>query len=257
MAKKGQNVWFDLMTTDVVAAKQFYSETIGWKTQDWPDADPKNPYTMWMIGERPIGGVMGTPAEAKGVPPHWMAHTKVDDVDATVALAKKLGGTLHKEPWDIPKVGRLAILADPQGAAFSVYKPEEDVPIAAASQPGEFSWSELNTTDYESAWKFYSQLFGWKATEAMDMGEGVGTYFMFSDPDNVTKGGMSNMAKMMNAPAHWLHYVTVDDMGAALDRVKSKGGKVLNGPMDVPGGDVVAQCQDPQGGLFALHARKE
>jgi predicted enzyme related to lactoylglutathione lyase len=256
MAKKGQNVWFDLMTSDVAAAKRFYSEVIGWKTEDWKDSDPKNPYTMWKIGERPIGGVMGTPAEAAGVPPHWMAHTKVDDVDATVAEAKKLGGSVHKPAWDIPNVGRLAILADPQGAAFSVYKPSEDTPTAPPSQAGEFSWAELNTTDYESAWKFYSQLFGWKATESMDMGEGMGMYFMFSDPDKVTKGGMSNMAKTMNAPAHWLHYVTVDDINGAVERVKSKGGKVLNGPMDVPGGDVIAQCQDPQGGFFALHARK-
>ncbi|MPZ17617.1 MAG: hypothetical protein GEV06_06870 [Luteitalea sp.] len=88
----------------------------------------------------------------------------------------------------------------------------------------------------------------------MDMGAGMGIYFMFNDPDKITKGGMSNMAKAMNMPPHWLHYVTVDEIAATMERVKSKGGKVLNGPMDVPGGDQIAQCQDPQGGFFAVYA---
>jgi predicted enzyme related to lactoylglutathione lyase len=253
---KGRNVWFDLLTTDLEGAKRYYSEVIGWKTEQWADADPKMPYTMWKAGDAMIGGVMPLPDEAKqmGAPTHWIAYTTVDDVDATTAECSKTGGKVYKAPFDIPKVGRVAVLADPQGAVFAVFKPAGgEMPAAPAEQPGHFSWAELNTIDYEGAWKFYSHLFGWVERSKMDMGP-MGIYFMFNDPTVHTKGGMSNMAKQMNMPAHWLHYVTVSDIEATCARVKQHGGRVLNGPMPIPGDDFIAQCMDPQGGAFAVYA---
>jgi len=254
MASKGQNVWYDLMTTNVEGATAFYTETIGWKTQVWKDGDPNKPYTMWKAGESPLGGVMALADEAKamGAPPHWIAYTVVDDVDASAQTAEKLGGKVYASPMDIPEVGRFAILADPQGATFAIFKPAGEM-NAPPDAPGQFSWAELNTTDYEAAWKFYSELFGWQHRSSMEMGPS-GTYFMFNDPSEKTKGGMSNMAKQMNAPAHWLHYVTVDDMDGTVERIKKHGGKILNGPMDIPGDDKIAQCQDPQGAFFAVFA---
>ena len=254
MAKQGQNVWYELMTTDVESAKRFYGETIGWSTESWDEAPADKPYTMWKAGENYIGGVMTLPEEAKkmGAPPHWIAYTQVDDVDATTAKAKELGGDVHAPPFDIPKVGRIAILADPQGASFAVFKPENDSPPPTKSV-GTFSWAELNTTDYEAAWKFYSKLFGWVEKSTMDMGE-MGKYFMFNDPDEATQGGMSNMAKKMNMPAHWLHYITVENMDETVERIKKQGGTVVNGPMPIPGDDVIAQCKDPQGVFFAIYA---
>jgi hypothetical protein len=153
---------------------------------------------------------------------------------------------------DIPKVGRFAMLADPQGASFAIFKPEGEAP-PPADAAGQFSWAELNTTDYEAAWKFYSALFDWKHRSSMEMGP-AGTYFMWHDPTEKTKGGMSNMAKQMNVPAHWLHYVTVDDIAATVERIKHKGGKILHGPAEIPGDDMIAQCQDPQGAFFAVYA---
>ena len=255
MASKGQNVWFDLMTTDMEKAKAFYTEAVGWKTKQWDDADPNMPYTMWVAGGRTLGGVMPLAEQAKamGAPPHWIGYTVVDDVDASAKKAKQLGGRVYAPPMDIPKVGRFAVLADPQGATFAIFKPAGEME-APPDAVGEFSWAELNTTDYEAAWKFYSELFGWKHRSSMDMGEGMGTYFMFNDPSEKTKGGMSNMAKQMNLPAHWLHYVTVDDVDAACKRIEQKGGKVVNGPMPIPGDDIIAQCQDPQGAFFAVYA---
>jgi uncharacterized protein len=254
MTSRGQNVWFDLMTTDMEGAKTFYTEAIGWKTQAWEDADPSMPYTMWVAGEAPLGGMMPLPEEARsmGAPPHWVAYTVVDDVDATAAQAEKLGATIYAPPTDIPKVGRFAMLADPQGATFAILKPIDDTD-APPDAVGQFSWAELNTTDYEAAWKFYSELFGWKHRSSMDMGP-AGTYFMWNDAEEKTKGGMSNMAKQMNMPAHWLHYVTVEDVHATVRRVEQHGGKVLNGPMEIPGDDLIAQCLDPQGGAFAVYA---
>lgn len=256
MAKKGQNVWYELMTTDTAAAQRFYTEAIGWKTKQWDQAPADEPYTFWMASEQMVGGLMALPAQAKGAPPHWLAYTRVDDVDATAREAASLGGKVLHDPFDVPTVGRMAVLADPQGAAFAVFKGEQEMEVRAEGL-GEFSWSELNTSDWKAAFGFYSQLFGWQRLEEMDMGPELGTYFMWSDPDKVTKGGMSNAASMMKFPPSWLHYVNVDDVPAALARTTSKGGKILNGPETIPDGGVIAQCMDPQGAAFALYARSK
>lgn len=254
MVSTGQNVWFDLMTTDIEGAKRFYSDVIGWKTEQWKDGDPNMPYTMWSVDGESLGGLMALPEEARkaGAPPHWMAYTVVEDVDASANKARELGGQVHLPPTDIPTVGRFAVLADPQGATFAIFRPAGDM-NPPPDKVGQFSWAELNTTDYEAAWKFYSELFGWKHRSSMDMGP-MGTYFMWNDPTEKTKGGMSNVAKAMNVPAHWLHYITVDDCDATAKKIAEKGGKVMNGPMDIPGDDRIAQCQDPQGGFFAIYS---
>ena len=251
---QGRFVWYELMTSDVEAAKSFYTEVIGWKTKAW---EGPGDYTMWVAGEFPIGGVMTLPDEVKqmGVPPHWMGHVRVDSADAAVKKVEELGGKVLRPPEDIPEVGRFAIVADPQGAALSLFQPEREMPPGDGKARGEISWHELNTTDYESAWKFYSGLFGWKETDSMDMGEGMGTYFMFtSQGQDTSMGGMSNIAKAQGFPPSWLFYANVEDIDAAVERVKNNGGAVMNGPMDVPGGGKIAQCTDPQGAAFALYA---
>ncbi len=254
MTTIGRNVWFELLTTDTKAAEAFYSETIGWKAETGT-MEGMPPYTMWKMGEDSMAGMMTLPAEAAemGAPPHWMAYTTVENVDETASKATELGGKTLKAGFSVPNIGRMAILADPQGAAFAVFTPETEIPEAKPERLGSFSWAELNTTDYEGAWKFYAELFEWKHKSSMDMGE-MGTYFMFDGGDSATKGGMSNTAAMMKMPAHWLHYVTVDDCDAAAERVTKNGGKILNGPMDIPGGDRIAQCMDPQGAAFAIYS---
>ena len=99
---------------------------------------------------------------------------------------------------------------------------------------------------------FYSELFGWRATTSMNMGPELGEYFMFGNDPKTSLGGMSNAANMMKAPAHWLHYVNVKSVDETAQLIPQKGGKVLNGPMEVPGGDRIAQCMDPQGAMFAI-----
>lgn len=260
MSNKGRFVWYDLMTTDPAAAKAFYTETIGWKTQPFEGGDKA--YTMWVAGETPIGGVMDLPEEVKkmGAPPHWLAYVQVENVDATVKQVKELGGTVHHPGMDIPKVGRFGVIADPQGATIAVFTPEQEMKLPPREQQGVYSWHELNTTDWEGAWKFYSKLFGWVESSQMDMGDGMGTYFMYKHPadgEKASLGGMSNVAKQMSMPPHWLYYATVDSCDAAIKRITSKGGKVLNGPMEVPGGGHIAQCMDPQGAAFAVYAEKK
>ena len=157
------------------------------------------------------------------------------------------------EPMSVPDVGRMAVLRDPQGAVFAVFTAEADSPgREGPPQVGEFSWHELATSDYEAGFDFYSALFGWQKTTAMDMGE-MGVYQMYGSGEHEL-GGMYNLLPEIPAPPHWLLYAKVPDVEAAAETVKSLGGQVLNGPMDVPGGDRVVQCMDPQGAAFALHS---
>jgi uncharacterized protein len=250
-ANKGLFVWYEDLAKDPQAAIAFYSDVLGWKTQ--PFSEGGGDYTMWVGSQGPLGGVMKLPDEAAkmGAPPHWMAHVQVEDVDATVALAKKLGGKVHKEPTDIPTVGRFAVLADPQGADISVFKPNSEMTPHDVSKQGEFCWNELLTSDSEAAFKFYSQLFGWKILEEMDMGP-MGKYRIFGVGDK-RLGGMMTTQKESGMPPMWLYYTETSNLDAALERAKKKGAKVMNGPMDVPGGGRIVQLMDPEGAAFALH----
>lgn len=249
----GRFCWYELMTTDPEAAPRFYGEIAGWRTETGENGD--QPYTMWMIGERSIGGVMELPREAVegGAPPHWLVHISTPDLESTTARARELGGTVMKE-LEVPSVGSFAIIQDPQGVVFSAYQPEGDAP--GHDQPpavGEFSWNELATTDWEAAWSFYSELFGWEKDQAMDMGP-AGTYQTYGRGAHPL-GGMFAKPPEMPMPG-WLFYIRVPDVEAAVAKVGQLGGHVLNGPMDVPGGRI-AQCADPQGAMFAVHATAE
>jgi predicted enzyme related to lactoylglutathione lyase len=246
----GRFVWYEHLTKDPKAAIDFYTQVAGWKTQAF-EQDPS--YVMWVGSQGPLGGVMKLPDEASkmGTPPHWMAHVQVENVDATASLAKKLGGTVHKEPENIPTVGRFAIIGDPQGAAISIFKPDEAMTLHDSSKAGEFCWNELFTSDYAAAFNFYSQLFGWKVAQDMDMGP-MGTYRVFGLGEK-RLGGMMTTPKGSPMPPMWVFYIETSDLDGAIARAKKNGATVMNGPMEVPGGGRIAQLTDPQGAAFALH----
>ncbi|MBI5546316.1 MAG: VOC family protein [Deltaproteobacteria bacterium] len=255
-AASGRFVWFDLMTTDIQAAKSFYSEIVGWQTTKWSGGD----YEMWKAGDEEVGGVMALTSDARqsGSPPQWLAYVGTNDVDSTVRKAQALGGQVVTPARDISNVGRFALLADPQGAAFAIFQAlGQESATPDATKLGHFGWAELNTTDWKSAWKFYSDLFGWQHTSSMDMGPEYGEYFMFGSDSNQAFGGMSNTASMMNARPHWLYYVNVKNADDTARKIVEKGGKDVNGPMDVPGGGRIAQAVDPQGARFAIFAPAE
>lgn len=245
----GTFCWHDLSVDDVPAGQAFYTALFGWELLPHDDT-----YQMWKNGERVLGGAMKLAEEAKamGAPPNWMAYTAVEDTDATVEQAAALGAQVLVPPTPIPGMGRFAVLMDPQGAAFSIYSNDGDAGEMDEAGVGDFSWGELCTTDYEAAGAFYGALFGW-VYEDTDMGGG-NMYRLFKTADACRHlGGIFNKMPGMPMPTAWLHYVTVADIEASLARVKELGGTVLNGPMEVPGGDRVAQCMDPQGAAFALH----
>jgi predicted enzyme related to lactoylglutathione lyase len=172
-------------------------------------------------------------------------------VQGTIAKVKELGGTILME-MAIPTVGAFAVCKDPQGVVFAVFQPEETTPgHDGPPAVGEFSWCELLTDGWEGAWSFYSDLFEWEKTDAMDMGD-KGMYQMFGR-------GAHPIGGMMNKPdewpaVSWLFYIRVADIEAAARKVKELGGSVSNGPMEVPGGDMIAQCMDPAGAAFAMHS---
>lgn len=250
---RGRFVWYELMTTDVEAAKRFYGDVVGWT--DVPFENAPMPYTIWMNGQAPVGGLMELMAEqrAQGVPPNWLIYISTPDVDDTLKRAVELGGNVLLEAHDIPEVGRIAVLADAQGAVFAAYRPVHPTPNDGGPPvSGQFSWHELAAADQGGAWDFYHTLFDWEKTGSADMGE-AGLYQMFG-ADDVPWGGIFDKPPEMPGPPFWLGYVRVSDLDAAVQRVRDLGGQVLVEPMEVPGGDRIAQCLDPQGAAFALHS---
>jgi predicted enzyme related to lactoylglutathione lyase len=250
----GRPLWYELMTTDMKAAEGFYRKVVGWKTSPFEGAS--QPYTMFnRDGDVSVAGVMAKPAEVKA-PPFWAMYVGVPKLEEAAAHIKKLGGTAHTEVITVPTVGRMQMMMDPQGAAFYIFEPArgEQRPEAAA-EVGDASWHELMTTDMPAAMNFYQQVFGWQPSETMDMGA-MGKYQMFNRPHGMIGGMMNKPKEMANVPPNWQIYFRVPGVDAAAERIKTNGGKILNGPMDVPGGDRVVNAMDPQGAAFGLHGRK-
>ena len=242
---RGRFLWHELMTSNPKAASAFYKKVVGWKTEGWP-ADPS--YNMFVAPSGPVAGYMLLPEEAKamGAPPNWLTYIGVPDVDETASHAEELGGEILKQPEDIPDVGRFAVLRDPQEAVFAIFRPSMEGEPKDTPEMREFSWHELATTDPAGALEFYRTLFAWEKTEAMEMGPELGTYQMFGI-GGITMGGIYRKMSNMQAPSHWLPYAMVSDSKKAAGTVKNLGGQVLNGPMEVPGGDWIVVCMDPQG----------
>jgi hypothetical protein len=238
------------MTTDTGAALQFYQAVTGWEAQKWGDGAD---YTILKANGSQIGGVMPMMGGASGASPRWIAYVEVPNIDDTATLAPTLGGNIGMGPHSAEGVGRFAAFTDPQGAIFAAITSQNRTTPETDPKRGEFSWHELLTTDYKSADAFYNKLFGWEKKSEFDMGP-MGTYYMFGR-DRFTYGGMFNKPSSVAAPPHWLHYVHVDSADAAAERATKAGGTVINGPMEVPGGDRIAAIVDPQGAPFAVHSK--
>jgi predicted enzyme related to lactoylglutathione lyase len=249
----GRPLWYELMTTDMAAAETFYRAVVGWTASPFEGAPM--PYTLLnRSGEIPVAGLMTKPDE---VPvPFWAMYIGVPRLEDAAAKVASLGGHEGSPIITVPNVGRMQMLTDPQGAAFFIYEPETDPQQPeAAAEIGEGSWHELMTTDAEAAMAFYAEVFGWQPSETMDMGP-AGKYHMFNRPHGMIGGMMNKPAEMAEVPPNWQIYFRVPDIQSAAERVTAGGGKILNGPMEVPGGDWIVNAMDPQGAAFALHARK-
>ena len=237
----GKFLWHELMTTDPSAAGTFYSKVFGWKAQPW-DQDPS--YTLWMAAHGPAGGMMRSPGAGS---PHWIAYVGVRDVSATVATVEQRGGRVQKGVTEMSTGAKYAVLADPQGSVFGVYSPSGDGSGAGAE---EFTWHELGASDHAAAFRFYQDVFGWEQLGTHDMG-GMGQYLLFGRGGQQLGGMYTLPSGMAGSGPRWLAYARSASVPKLAEATKSAGGRVLNGPQEVPGGSWIVQLADPQGAVIA------
>lgn len=245
--------WYDVMATDTKAARKFYCDVVGWDAQDSPA--PGTEYTVFTVNGQGVAGLLPIPEDARvaGVPPMWMGYIAVEDVDEAAQRLEQAGGKVHRAPTEVPGIIRFAVVADPQGAGFIIARGlvSDPPPELAAGTPGTVGWHELYAVDGESVFAFYERMFGWTKGDAMDMGS-MGKYQLFAT-GGMDVGGI--MTKPPGVPVpHWTYYFNVPAIDAAAARVTSGGGKIINGPMQVPGDLWIVACVDPQGAGFALVA---
>ena len=245
--KPGDFVWYELCTSDPEAASAFYSAVIGWTVQT--SAMPGIEYRLASVGDRQVAGIMTLPPDQMPPRPTWFGYIAADDVDAKVAEVTTQGGGVHRPATDIPAVGRFAVVSDPQGAVFMLFKGAgTPPPPLQIMQTGSIGWHELHTSDLKAGWRFYERMFGWTKAATHDMGP-LGAYELFETSAAVV-GGMFTDRETPHP--HWLYYFAVDDIDAAQGRLKAGGGKLRSGPHQVPGGAWIVHAEDPQGGAFAL-----
>ena len=240
----GKFVWFEHVSKDMPKARTFYAELFGWNS----DGVPMGGQQYYMI-KNGTAGIGGFRTATPGLQPHWMSYLSVADVDASVAAAQKAGAKILMPPTDFPPVGRGATLADPQGAAFSIWKgadgDREDLdPIP----DGDWYWNELMTKDEGAALKFYEGVFGF-AHDAMPMGPQF-TYYVLKN-GGVPRGGLMK-APDPQVPPMWLPYVRVADCDASVARAKRLGANVMKEPTDIPEVGRFAVFVDPTGAALAI-----
>ena len=244
------------MTTDTKAAARFYSTVVGWGTQEQGAAGME--YTVFTVNGQGVAGLMPIPEHMAqhGAKPGWLGYISVEDVDAAAAKLKKLGGTLHREPRTVPGIIRFAVVSDPQDAGLYIARglAGETMPEFPMDTPGTVGWRELYATDWKAAFAFYEGMFGWTKADSLDMGE-MGIYQLFTTDGSTPAGGMMTKPPSIPRP-FWGYYFNVPAIDAAADRVKAAGGTITMGPHEVPGGQWIVQCKDPQDAYFALVARK-
>jgi len=248
---RGLFVWHEVGTTDLRAGEDFYAKVAGWKAESWS----QNPSYKLFVARREAKAGLYLIAEtvnAVPTPPSWLTYIGTPDVDATVRQAVELGGKVLVSAYNVPSVGRMAHLQDPQGAAFAVSSQEQRSRYKDP-QLGDFSWHELLTSNWQTAFDFYSKLFGWEKMESMDMGP-QGMYQIFGAGGHQL-GGIFNPGGLPGGPL-WIPYFMVADARRTAESAKEHGATVAHGPSEVPGGDWVFTGIDPQGAMFAVHSKK-
>lgn len=246
----GQFSWIDLLTPDAEASRRFYCELFGWTTIDNP-TDQGGVYTQFYCGEDTVAGMgeMSPEMQAMGMPPIWASYVTVEDCDKSVARAQELGASVDMPAMQVMTVGRMAILADPTGARFSLWQPGDHIGAGLVNEPCSLAWNELLTRDVDGAREFYAALFGWQ-------------YEVSPDADNpyveIRNAGRSNGGILAmgdefpdEVPPHWGAYVSVADCDQTLERVTALGGSVEMGPIDIEPGRF-AGISDPLGGRLTV-----
>lgn len=245
----GSFIWYELLTRDADSAKTFYDRVVGW------DIEPRRPemdYRMIRTSSGNAGGVMQLTPEmvSGGARPVWLGYIGVDDVDAAIAAVEQAGGGVMRPAFDIPEVGRIAMLSDPQRIPFYVMRgaSESESNAFSPDEHGHAAWNELSTNDLEAAKRFYTQVFGWTLGDVMPMGE-------MGDYQFLEHGGRMIGAMMKVPPGRqpsWNYCFRTDNVDRGFEAITAGGGTVTYGPAEVPDGDRVVQALDPEGAAFMI-----
>lgn len=255
-------IWYELMTTDADAAAAFYGAVIGWTFEGDGSGEGVMGYRLI---RRADGGNAGgmlpltTDMQAHGARPAWMPYLHVTGVDAALEAITAEGGAVRMPPMTLP-VGRIAMVADPQGVPIYVMDPVpppgregETSDVFSPNAVQRVGWNELASPDLEASKAFYARHFGFEFNNVMPMGE-MGDY-CFIDHGGQTIGAMMQRQDPQ-APVLWRFYFRVPSIAAAKAAVEAGGGQVLHGPHEVPGGDWIVIANDPQGAEFGLVGAK-
>lgn len=258
--ERGGCIWYELMTDDVDTARDFYRAVIGWEIAEEGMPLPNGgTYRMILRSDGGMaGGVLSlTDAMvAGGARPGWMGYIHHHDVDAAADAICAAGGAVHMPAMDMPGVGRMAMVADPQGATFYILSPtpppgnpEAKSDVFDPAKPQHFRWNELWSTDPQAATGLYTSLFGWTQEGSMPMGP-MGDY-LFIQKDGAGIGAIGH-ARPDGEGARWQYFAGVDDIDRATQAVTDAGGTLLGEPMQIPGGEYSLYAHDPQGATIGL-----
>lgn len=254
--RQGDFIWYELMSRDADAAQQFYSGLLGWQFVD--SGMPGFDYLIGSEADTPVVGLMSLTEEMmeSGVHPMWTGYIAVDDVDESLLRIGKAGGHTLMQAQDIESVGRIAMVCDPQQVPFYIMRSVgEDSQSFARYEPaeGHCAWNELVTSDPTAAKAFYGEMFGWQKADEMDMGK-MGLYEMMRQHDYLI-GAIMKKPDDVPVPM-WVYYFRVADIEQAAGYISENQGRVLNGPMQIPGGEYILHGLDPQGAMFALIGKR-
>ncbi len=241
----GTPSWVDHAAKDLAGSNSFYCGLFGWEADDQGEA--MGHYTLLRKGGKTVAGNMGLMTD--GQPSAWVTYISVDDADATVDRAKKAGAGVFVEPMDVTDIGRMAVFADPTGAAIGIWQPKSFPGAELANESGSFAWNELNTRDVPAAKTFYTEVFGWRPND-LDMDGMKYTEWKLGEE---SVAGMMTMPDMVptEVPAHWLVYFGTEDTDATVAKASELGAVTLVPPTDIPPGRF-AVLMDPDGASFAV-----
>jgi uncharacterized protein len=242
----GTPSWVDLGSPDVDASIAFYSSLFGWTASD-PGPPEAGGYRFFMQNGKMVAGL--SPLMMEGQPPAWLNYVTVADADDTTANAREAGATVHVEPMDVLDVGRMAILADPTGAALGLWQPRRHTGAELVNEPVSLTWNELETRDPDAAKSFYKAIFNWDA-ESAQMGDMQYTTWQL---DGKPVGGMADITGRVpdEVPAYWQAYFAVADTDAIVEQAQAQGASVHAPAMDIPAGRF-AILADPHGAVFGV-----
>lgn len=241
----GGPCWTELGTSDLEAAKRFYSDVFGWR----PETDPRQEaggYTVAHIGDAAVAAL--TPLFQESQPVAWNVSFAVADADATAARIRAAGGTLLMEPIDVFDIGRFTVALDPGGAAFQTWQARTFPGAGLFNAPGALGWVELLTRAPERAETFYTTVFGWTVRPS--------AHYPQWGIDGADFGGMMTMDEKFppEVSPHWLPYFAVADVDTTAATVTAAGGTVLMEPTSMADVRRIAVLRDPQGAVFGVYA---